>query len=125
MSIFDKFEQLSQARREMEQKCSAFFNIVMEEITSGTQAVVNGRSVLLAGSNNYLGLTFNEACIEEACRATQKEGTGTTGSRMANGTFSGHVALEQELSEFFCKVPIIDLTVLEQHATVSSKVVEH
>ena len=101
MAIFDKFQQLAAARRELEQNCNSFFNIVMEEIISGTEAVVNGRPTILAGSNNYLGLSFDSGCIEAACEAARKEGTGTTGSRMANGTFSGHVALERELADFF------------------------
>jgi 8-amino-7-oxononanoate synthase len=101
MTIFDKFQQLAAARQELEQNCDSFFNIVMEEIVSGTEAVVNGRPMILAGSNNYLGLSFDSGCIEAACEAARKEGTGTTGSRMANGTFSGHVALEQELADFF------------------------
>jgi 8-amino-7-oxononanoate synthase len=101
MTIFDKFQQLAAARKELEQTCDNFFNIVIEEIISGTEAVVNGRPMILAGSNNYLGLSFNSGCIEAACQAARKQGTGTTGSRMANGTFSGHVALEQELAGFF------------------------
>ena len=101
MSIFDKFQQLAETRRELEKSCDTFFNIVMQEIISGTEAVVNGRPTILAGSNNYLGLSFDSDCIDAACEAVRKEGTGTTGSRMANGTFSGHVALEQELAEFF------------------------
>jgi 8-amino-7-oxononanoate synthase len=101
MSIFDKFQQLAAARQLLEQNCGNFFNIVMEDIVSATEAVVNGRRMILVGSNNYLGLTFDSDCIKAACRAIQAEGTGTTGSRMANGTFSGHVALEQELAEFF------------------------
>ena len=101
MALFDKFEQLANTRQAMEEKCSDFFNIVMEDISSATEAVVNGQKVILAGTNNYLGLTFNEECIRASCLAAEKEGTGTTGSRMANGTFSGHVALEHELSDFF------------------------
>jgi 8-amino-7-oxononanoate synthase len=101
MSIFDKFQQLAETRRELEKNCDTFFNIVMEEIISGTEAVINGRPTILAGSNNYLGLSFDPNCIDAACEAARKEGTGTTGSRMANGTFSGHVALEQELAGFF------------------------
>ena len=101
ISIFDKFQQLAAARQMLEENCDDFFNIVMDEIISATEAVVNGRPMILAGSNNYLGLTFDSDCINAACIATQKEGTGTTGSRMANGTFSGHLALEQELAAFF------------------------
>ncbi len=101
MNIFDKFQPLAAARQSIEQQCSAFFNIVMEEIISATEAVVNGRRMILAGSNNYLGLSFDTDCIKAACEATRRAGTGTTGSRMANGTFSGHVALEKELADFF------------------------
>jgi 8-amino-7-oxononanoate synthase len=100
-SIFDKFQQLAATRQEIQQSCDSFFNIVMQEIISGTEAIVNGRHTILAGSNNYLGLSFDSDCIDAACDAVRKEGTGTTGSRMANGTFSGHVALEQELADFF------------------------
>ena len=100
-TIFDKFQPLAEARRELEQSASSFFNVVMEEIISGTEAVVNGRPMILAGSNNYLGLSFDSDCIEAACHAVRREGTGTTGSRMANGTFSGHVALEKELADYF------------------------
>jgi 8-amino-7-oxononanoate synthase len=103
VSIFDKFKKLAEARQAMEENHSDFFNIVMDKILSATEAVVNGRPMLLAGTNNYLGLTFNKECIEASCCAVEQEGTGTTGSRMANGTFSGHVALEQELSDFFKK----------------------
>ena len=101
MTIFDKFQPLAEARRELEQSASNFFNVVMEEIISGTEAVVDGRRIILAGSNNYLGLSFDSECIEAACHAARQEGTGTTGSRMANGTFSGHVALEKEMAEYF------------------------
>jgi len=101
MTIFDKFQPLAAARRELEQNASDFFNVVMEEIVSGTEAVVNGRRMILAGSNNYLGLSFDPDCIEAACRAARREGTGTTGSRMANGTFAGHVALEKEMAAYF------------------------
>jgi len=101
MTIFDKFQPLAEARQQLKEHASEFFNIVMEEIISGTEAVINGRRTILAGSNNYLGLSFNSDCIDAACQAAREEGTGTTGSRMANGTFSGHVALEKELAEYF------------------------
>ena len=101
MSIFDKFQQLATTRQELEKSCDTFFNIVMQDIISGTEAIVNGRPTILAGSNNYLGLSFDSDCIDAACDAVRKEGTGTTGSRMANGTFAGHLALERELAEYF------------------------
>ena len=100
-SIFDKFQKLAATRQELEKSCDTFFNVIMKEIISGTEAVVNGRPTILAGSNNYLGLSFDSGCIDAACDAARKEGTGTTGSRMANGTFAGHLALERELAEYF------------------------
>ncbi|MFH1638787.1 MAG: aminotransferase class I/II-fold pyridoxal phosphate-dependent enzyme [Chloroflexota bacterium] len=73
----------------------------VERFITPFEAVINGRRTVLAGTNNYLGLTFDQECIRAACEALQQEGTGTTGSRMANGTYAGHIALERELAEFF------------------------
>ena len=68
---------------------------------SATEAIIDGRSTILAGTNNYLGLTFDSECIDAARQALTDQGTGTTGSRMANGTYSGHVSLERELAAFY------------------------
>lgn len=101
MGLFEKFDAIGLARKALEDLGVDPFNVEMEQILSPTEARIAGREVLLAGTNNYLGLTFDPRCIEAACRATRTEGTGTTGSRMANGTFAGHRALERELAEFF------------------------
>ena len=77
------------------------FHVVVERVVSATEAVVNGRKVIMAGTNNYLGLTFEPDCVAAACKAVREEGTGTTGSRMANGSYAAHVALENELADFF------------------------
>ncbi len=110
MGLFDKFDHISASIAEMEEQCSAFFNIVIEEILSATEAVINGRKVILAGTNNYLGLPLRQECIEAACSAIKKEGTGTTGSRMANGTYRIHLKMEQELSKFLDKQHTIVFT---------------
>ncbi|NPA48448.1 MAG: pyridoxal phosphate-dependent aminotransferase family protein [Thermodesulfobacteria bacterium] len=109
MGIFDKFARLAS---QLEQVRAAFggINVVIEKILSPTEAIVNGKKVILAGTNNYLGLTFDKECIEAACQAIREEGTGTTGSRMANGTYYSHVILERELSEFFDKKATIVFT---------------
>jgi 8-amino-7-oxononanoate synthase len=83
------------------------FGVVIERLLSATEAIVNGQPTILAGTNNYLGLSFDPACIEAACVATREQGTGTTGSRLANGTFAGHVALEQALAGFFRRASAI------------------
>jgi 8-amino-7-oxononanoate synthase len=108
MSIFDKFQQVEATRRALAEKGVKSITVVMEEILSPTEAIINGRRTILVGTNNYLGLTFDPDCIKAACQALWEEGTGTTGSRMANGTFSGHVALEHELADFFgCRGAIV------------------
>jgi 8-amino-7-oxononanoate synthase len=103
MSLFDKFEQIAAARQPLVER-GIRSNVVMEKVISSTEAIINGRPVILAGTNNYLGLTFDPDCIEAASVAIREQGTGTTGSRMANGTYNDHVQLERELADFFgCK----------------------
>ena len=101
MSLLDKFKQLAAAKEALAEIGADPFKVVVQELISSTEAMVNGRKTILAGTNNYLGLTFDPQCIEAARAAAQKLGTGTTGSRMANGTFAGHVALEQDLADFY------------------------
>lgn len=100
MSLFDKFEQIAAARQPLVDR-GIRSNVVMEKVISSTEAIINGRPVILAGTNNYLGLTFDPDCIEAALTAIREQGTGTTGSRMANGTYNDHVQLERELADFF------------------------
>jgi 8-amino-7-oxononanoate synthase len=95
-----KYGHLKQAYARVRDNGQDPFNVKFEAVSSPTQAVVNGQPVLLLGTNNYLGLTFNARCIEEATEALRLEGTGTTGSRMANGTYGSHRKLEQKIAEF-------------------------
>lgn len=101
MSLLDKFAPLQEIRNDLTAHGMMPFGVVTEKILSPTEGLVDGKRTILAGTNNYLGLTFAEECVTAAQRATAEEGTGTTGSRMANGTYSGHRALEQELAAFF------------------------
>jgi len=101
MSLFDKFEPIVEIRAELQKLGIMPFGAVTEKILSATEAIVNGHKVILAGTNNYLGLTFDPECIAAAKKAVEEQGTGTTGSRMANGTFTEHVKLEQELAAYF------------------------
>ena len=101
MSLFSKFERLAARRKALDETGAQPFNVVVERMISATEAIVDGRQTILAGTNNYLGLTFHPECVEAARDAVQAEGTGTTGSRMANGTFASHIALERDIAEFF------------------------
>ena len=76
-------------------------DVQFDSVLSPTEGMLNGRKTILLGTNNYLGLTFDPACIEEAIEATRNQGTGTTGSRVANGTYGGHIRLERALAEFY------------------------
>ncbi len=71
-----------------------------ERILSPTRAIINGRETILAGTNNYMGITFDADCILAGQEAMALHGTGTTGSRIANGTYALHRELELELAQF-------------------------
>ena len=71
-----------------------------ERMISPTRAIINGRETILAGTNNYMGITFDAGCIEAGKAAMSDFGTGTTGSRIANGTYALHKELEEELARF-------------------------
>jgi 8-amino-7-oxononanoate synthase len=73
------------------------------ERNDGARAIMNGREIIMAGSNNYLGLTSDPRVKEAAQEAIQKYGTGCTGSRFLNGTLDIHLELEEKISEFMGK----------------------
>jgi len=73
------------------------------EATDGTIVEIEGNEVIMAGSNNYLGLTNDQRTIEAAQAAIVKYGTGCTGSRYLNGTLDIHIKLEERLADFMNK----------------------
>ncbi|MEM1094255.1 MAG: aminotransferase class I/II-fold pyridoxal phosphate-dependent enzyme [Bacteroidota bacterium] len=70
------------------------------ERNDGTKAIMNGREVVMAGSNNYLGLLSDPRVKEAAQQAIEQYGTGCTGSRFLNGTLDLHIELEARLAAF-------------------------
>ncbi|PKP76922.1 MAG: 8-amino-7-oxononanoate synthase [Alphaproteobacteria bacterium HGW-Alphaproteobacteria-3] len=103
MSLFAKFDDVRMALEGFKTLGRDPSNIRFEQILSPTEAVADGHSVLLFGTNNYLGLTFDPACIEASVAALRSLGTGTTGSRVANGTYADHAALERQIAAFYGK----------------------
>lgn len=101
MDLFVKFSPLLQTRSELLGEGADPFAVCMEQLLSPTEAMIHGRPTILAGTNNYLGLTFDQRCIDAAIQALQEQGTGTTGSRMANGTYASHVQLERTIADFY------------------------
>ena len=76
---------------------------IIERVIGPCEVVVQGRPTLMFGSNNYLGLTVHPEVVEASRRAAVEYGTGTTGSRTANGTLAMHDALEREFADWFGK----------------------
>lgn len=101
MSILDKFAGLQNTLSSLGARDGNPFAVTFDHITSATEGVVQGRPTMLFGTNNYLGLTFDPAAIEASVRAVREAGTGTTGSRVANGSYAGHRELELRLAEFY------------------------
>ncbi len=77
------------------------FNLVMEKVLSPTRAICNGRETILLGTYNYMGMTFDPDVIDAGNQAMRDYGTGTTGSRVLNGTYQGHKECEDALREFY------------------------
>ena len=77
------------------------FNLVMEKVLSPTRAICNGRETILLGTYNYMGMTFDPDVIEAGKQALTDFGSGTTGSRVLNGTYQGHKECEDALKEFY------------------------
>ena len=101
MSLFEKFQAAAQARASLGNDGVAPIATPIEQVRSATRGTIAGREVILAGTNNYLGLTFHEDVVRAGRDALQNLGSGTTGSRMANGSYDLHRELECDLAGAF------------------------
>ncbi|MDB5738725.1 MAG: serine palmitoyltransferase, partial [Sphingomonas bacterium] len=77
------------------------FSIVMDEVLSPTEAMIQGRKTILLGTYNYMGMTFDPDVVAAGKTALDEFGAGTTGSRVLNGTYQGHVECEEALKAFY------------------------
>ncbi|NOX84066.1 MAG: aminotransferase class I/II-fold pyridoxal phosphate-dependent enzyme [Alphaproteobacteria bacterium] len=101
MSLFDKFQTTATQYKALREGIGRDpFGVSMDEMKGPTRAMVNGKEIVLAGTNNYLGLTYDDRAIAAAKDAIDQSGTGTTGSRFANGTYAAHRQLEIDLAAF-------------------------
>ena len=100
--LFDKFDPIIEVRRALlATGITDPFNLVMERVESPTVAICNGKRTILLGTYNYMGMTFDPDVIEAGKQALDDYGSGTTGSRVLNGTYAGHKACEEALKEFY------------------------
>ncbi len=100
--LFSKFDPLI-AQREtlLANGVTDPFNLVMERVESPTVAICNGKRTILLGTYNYLGMTFDPDVIAAGKQALDEFGSGTTGSRVLNGTYQGHRECEAALRDFY------------------------
>lgn len=96
--LFDKCYNFTRARELQEQGWYPYFKAIQSG--ADTEVVIDGRKLIMVGSNNYLGLTQDSRIKEAAMKAVREFGSGCTGSRFLNGTLSLHVELEEQLAEF-------------------------
>src|SRR5262245_28873981 len=76
---------------------------VIDDVVGPAEVTIGGRPTLMFGSNNYLGLTLHPDVTAAAANAVLRYGTGTTGSRTANGSLAMHAELEREFADWFDK----------------------
>lgn len=101
MDLFEKCKSFTRADEVKALGLYPYFHAIEE--SEGPVVQIEGRKVIMAGSNNYLGLTAHPKVKEAAIKAVQKYGTGCSGSRYLTGTLDLHVELERRLALFMGK----------------------
>jgi 8-amino-7-oxononanoate synthase len=101
VAIFDKCINYKDPDKVMEAGVYPYFRMI--ESQQDPVVMMEGREVVMCGSNNYLGLTSHPKVKEASIEAIRKYGTGCAGSRFLNGTLDIHVELEEKLARFFKK----------------------
>jgi 8-amino-7-oxononanoate synthase len=102
MDVFEKCLKIFEQTQGLRARGNYFFFRKLES-PQDSEVVVNGKRVIMIGSNNYLGLTIHPRVKEAAIKAIEKFGSGCAGSRFLNGTLEIHEELEKKLARFFRK----------------------
>jgi len=102
MDVFEKCLKIYETTQGLRASGHYFFFRKLES-PQDSEVVVNGKRVIMIGSNNYLGLTNHPRVKEAAIKAIEKFGSGCAGSRFLNGNLEIHEALEMKLARFFRK----------------------
>lgn len=101
VALFEKCKNFTRAREVQAAGLYPYFTPIHE--SEDTTVKIDGKTKVMMGSNNYLGLTHHPKVLEAAAAALHKYGSGCTGSRFLNGTLDLHEELETKLAEFFNK----------------------
>jgi 8-amino-7-oxononanoate synthase len=99
--LFEKCYSFKREKEAIELGFYPYFKAI--SALNGPHVVVNGRDMIMVGSNNYLGLTTHPKVKEAAMKALEMNGTSCSGSRFLNGTLEMHEQLEASLCEFVGK----------------------
>lgn len=99
MDLFTKCYEFTRADEIKALGLYPYFRPIEEN--EGPVVKIEGKKVIMAGSNNYLGLTSHPKVREAAIKAIEKYGTGCSGSRYLTGTLDLHIELERRLADFF------------------------
>ncbi len=99
MDLFKKCYEFTRADEVKAMGVYPYFRAIEEN--EGPVVSIEGRKIIMAGSNNYLGLTAHPKVKEAAEQAVRKYGTGCSGSRYLTGTLDLHIELEEKLADFF------------------------
>ncbi len=105
MDLFQKCYNFTRADEVKALGLYPYFRAI--EANEGPVVRMEGRDIIMAGSNNYLGLTAHPKVIEAAVKATEKYGTGCSGSRYLTGTLDLHEELEHRMAKFFNKEAVL------------------
>ena len=105
MDLFKKCQNLTKVEYAKANNIYPYFHQLNSK--QGPQVVMEGKDMIMIGSNNYLGLTSHPEVIEAGIKAIEQYGSGCSGSRFLNGTLDSHVELEKELAEFLCKEDVV------------------
>ncbi len=100
IDLLDKHKTIAERHARMMTMGVNAVGLTNDKILSPTRAMINGRETILAGTNNYMGITLDADCVKAGQDAMAEFGTGTTGSRIANGSYALHKELEGELAKF-------------------------
>ncbi len=97
--LFQKCFEFTRADEVKKSGLYPYFRPIEEN--EGPVVQIEGRKMIMAGSNNYLGLTAHPKVKEAAIKAVEKYGTGCSGSRYLTGTLDLHIELEKRMAKFF------------------------
>lgn len=123
--IFEKCELPEKVHQARAAGCFPYFIPIQSQ--AGPEVTIDGRQLIMLGSNNYLGLTQHPYVIEATVRAVERYGTACTGSRFLNGTLDMHEELERRLAQFLHKPAALVFTTGYQAnlGTISALVGRH